>query len=599
MATEKTMHFALLDNNLADDGSSFLFRDPLQFITATHPQDVKTAIMAIERETQAGRYACGYIAYEAAQAYGFSSDNSSDLAYPLLCFGIFDRRETLTNTQVDAFLTGLAQDGCGYHLELSLQTELPDYDDAFDRIRAELTAGNSYQVNHTMRYQGGFGGCDIALYQALREAQKVEYGALLHFPETRVLSRSPELFFRKDGTHLVTKPMKGTAERHADPHQDNLAKEGLIASEKQRAENVMIVDLLRNDMGKIAKAGSVSVEALFDVETYQTLHQMTSTITCEIATAHVSLSAMMAALFPCGSITGAPKLRTSQIIAQTETGPRGIYTGAIGACGPNGEMAFSVAIRTLTIDQKRRANFGVGSGIVIDSEAGEEFEECKIKAKFLTDNASNIDIIETFKWTPDQGPINLDLHMQRLGTTCHRLGFHLPDEALTAAIRGLTSSLAQASKIRIAYSRDGKFTLSHTALGGNAEGVQQVALSTVRVDSTDPLRQMKTTARGCLDSQRVAYQKTLGVYDVLFANEHGHLTEASYHSVFLRFGEVYHTPRLQDGVLDGVGRKLFIQKHGANIVQRALPIAALDTADAVILVSSVRGVVPVEVLGRG
>ena len=591
-------HWALLDDDLTPDGASWLFEEAERVVTAHAPEEVVPALRAIEAATREGLFGCGWIAYEAAAAWGLACRPAQGA---LVCFGLFRRRTRLDRAEVDALLAARASDE-GHLLELTDETSDAAYDAAIAAIHEELRAGNSYQVNYTTRLRGRVGGDPLGLYARLRRAQPVGFGAWLDLPGGRVLSRSPELFFRRAGDRLTVRPMKGTARREADPIADAAAARALAADTKQRAENVMIVDLLRNDLGRVARPGTVEVERLFEVETYETVHQMTSTVACDVE-AGVDLPALMAALFPCGSITGAPKRRTCEIIAGLERSPRGIYCGAIGQVAPPGAegdaMAFSVAIRTLTAAPDRTAAFGVGGGIVIDSTARAERAECRAKARFLEVGAPDLRVIEALRWSPDTGMPDIALHRARMAAACRELGFPPPPDDLEARLAAAAEGLGKVAKLRLEWSRDGVLRVGAEPLGPPAEGPLRAMLSPVRIDAADPLRRHKTTCRRVLDGERARLAAAHGVGEAIFANADGALTEASYHSLLLRFGDGWHTPALDCGLLDGVGRRRFLAAQaeaGTPVVERAIPIAELWQADAVVLVNSVRGLVPAEVV---
>src|SRR4029078_8982139 len=292
----------------------------------------------------------------------------------------------------------------------------------FAKVQDYIAAGDVYQINLTLKYLFAFSGDPVALYSALRRKQRVEYGALIGAGDFQVLSLSPELFFRREGRPLRSRPMKGTAPRGRTPREDARLKTWLTVDEKQRAENLMIVDLLRNDLGRIAKIGSVEVTDLFTVETYRTVHQMTSGITAEVR-GDMGLNDILHALFPCGSVTGAPKVRAMEIIRELEALPRGVYTGAIGHIAPSGDSQFNVAIRTLYIGAGGEGEMDIGSGVVSDSKMDAEFEECLLKAQFLTKVDAPFELIETIRYERDAGFHLLERHLARLQSSAAHFGY--------------------------------------------------------------------------------------------------------------------------------------------------------------------------------
>ncbi len=383
-----TPPFILLDDNYRQDGSSYFFKDCEKVSSAYTADDIVVLCEEIDALTNAGLYAAGYVSYEAASAFDpHMVVKSSDKRRPNAQFGFFKQVEALDHAAAEGLLEK-RQTNSGYELSnLTFLENEETFRKNVQAIKRHLYQGDTYQTNYTMGCEFDVEGDLTQFYQDLRRAQPVPYGAYLQFNERTILSRSPELFFEKRGSTLRTRPMKGTAAKHDDDRVNTVHKNRLRHDEKTRAENIIIVDLLRNDLGRIAEPGSLEVEDLLMVETYRSLYQMTSSIRCTISDA-VTLLDIFRALFPCGSVTGAPKIRTMEIIAALEAGPRGVYTGAIGYVTPQMEMCFSVPIRTITIDQaapKNRAYLGLGGGIVYDSEATAEFAECMGKGRFLFD----------------------------------------------------------------------------------------------------------------------------------------------------------------------------------------------------------------------
>jgi para-aminobenzoate synthetase/4-amino-4-deoxychorismate lyase len=438
-------------------------------------------------------------------------------------------------------------------------------------VHAALIAGDAYQVNLTTGFTCRVGDLRDA-YRALSAAQSVAYGALLDTGEVALASASPELFVRaqaSDGAlHLLARPMKGTAPRGADAAADALAAAALRADPKNRAENVMIVDLLRNDLGRVARPGSVRTTRLLDVERYRRVLQMTSTVEAD-APADVPLSALLSALFPCGSITGAPKRRTMQLIADLERRPRGAYTGAIGFALPTAqghlrEAVFSVAIRTLEV-RGGLGRLGVGAGIVIDSDAAAEYAEVRAKARFLTDPDRPLGLFETLRWQGGRAP-RWDAHLERLAASAAHLGVPLAPAAAGAAVaaavavagggRDPTVGTEAVLRVRLDLHEDGRCTAVARPHADDAPGAPPVAvaLAAVRVRSDDPARRHKTLDRAAYDAAS-AWAAAHGLADVVFLNEHGRLAEGAISTVFVREDDgVWRTPPVAEGALPGVLR---------------------------------------------
>jgi len=587
--------FALFDDNVTDNGQSILFEDPERVIVAHTAQEAQTAFVEIDRATADGLYVAGAFSYELAPlidpAFVTQAPSAS---VPLIQLGLYRSRQVLDDQETDAFLERRSAADTAVVSDILLSETEPEYLQKIGRIKACIEAGDSYQVNHTIRARFRFEGCAIAYYRRLRESQKVSFGALLSFPDLTILSRSPELFFQKHGGRLTTRPMKGTAPRHTDVQADTDSARSLQTDEKSLAENLMIVDLLRNDLSRIAEPGTVAVDALFEVETYRTVHQMTSTISCRVSPEE-SLKYLFAGLFPCGSVTGAPKVRTMQIIRELETAPRGIYTGAIGYVTPQNDMRFSVPIRTVALQPDGQAELGIGSGIVHDSDALSEYSETLLKARFAFGPAAGFDLLESLYGDPDTGIRNLQAHLDRLESTASVFLFPCHRNDIESRLRETAAALPGPSKIRLTMNRSGAVTIT-TQLLGDDTPPRTVMLWDSPVNSRQMMYAYKTTDRAFYDRVWASAAKAHGTYDVLFVNQKGELTEASRHNVFLRFGDRYATPPLSCGVLPGVERAAFMAANRNRVDERILHSGDLEAADEILLTNSVRGVVSVQLL---
>ncbi|MCY3766601.1 MAG: aminodeoxychorismate synthase component I [Gemmatimonadetes bacterium] len=370
----------LLESRRSDqDGVSFSFSGCVDQVAAACPGEVNAALEEVERAVSRGLHAAGFIAYEAASGLDPALKTRSPDAAPLVWFGLFERR---TEPAAGRFCAGRTYSLSAWRPSIT-DTE---YADAVAGIREYIAAGDTYQVNYSYRLRADFEGDAGALYSDLRRSQRTAYSAFVDTGRFQVLSVSPELFFRLKSGELSARPMKGTRRRGRWPGEDRLQARALRNSPKDRAENVMIVDMLRNDLGRVSETGSVRTPVLWDVERYETVLQMTSTVRSRLR-GGVGVSDVLRAAFPCGSVTGAPKVRTMEIISELEDSPRGVYTGSIGYISPGPEAQFNVAIRTVTVDRETAlAEFGVGSGVTHDSSTGTEYEECRTKARFLTDS---------------------------------------------------------------------------------------------------------------------------------------------------------------------------------------------------------------------
>ena len=479
---------------------------------------------------------------------------------------------------------------------------------AIARIHQAIGAGESYQVNFTYRLHGWSFGSPVNLYRRMRARQPVAYGALIALPTggdddmTHVLSCSPELFLRHQAGTLTARPMKGTAARAATPEGDGQAAHQLSHDAKSRAENVMIVDLLRNDLGRVARIGSVTVPALFSIEPYPTVFQMTSTVQAALRQ-DIRMPELLRAVFPCGSITGAPKHQTMQLISALESTPRGLYCGAIGwidAPAPDariGDFCLSVAIRTVTLGAERGGQrpvqLGVGAGIVQDSRAGDEFEECRLKARFLTAMNPGFELFETMYATQREGIRHLERHLARLAHSARQLGFAFDRDAALAALRAALPALApaQPSRLRLALAHDGRLGVTHAPLAPLPEGAVKLLIADQRLPDANPLTAHKTTLRAHLDAG-VRAAESAGAFDSLFFTADGRLAEGGRSTLFARIDGRWWTPPLADGALPGVMRGVLLEDAAWQARERTLRRDDLLAAQALMVCNALRGPLP-------
>jgi para-aminobenzoate synthetase/4-amino-4-deoxychorismate lyase len=444
-----------------------------------------------------------------------------------------------------------------------------------------IADGECYQLNYT--FPCGAPACDeaLTLYRRLLAAQRPPFGALMDTGRFAVLSASPELFFAQRGQEIVTRPMKGTAPRGRFPTEDRERIAQLRQSAKEQAENLMIVDLLRNDLGQVATTGSVRVEELFRVETYPTLHQMTSTVRATLREG-IGLTALLAALFPCGSVTGAPKRRAMELIARLEEAPRGVYCGAIGHVGP-GEATFAVAIRTLLLDREAKtATLGVGSGITWDAEPAAEYAECLTKATFVG-AALPPRLIESLRL--EEGHYaRLPRHLARLAWSAGRLGHPFAQEAAAALLQAHAAEVHGVRKVRLLLDADGGMAVSSEPLPPDDAPPLRLALATEPVDPDEPWPYLKSERRDHFARARAVHPDA---DEVLFTNLRGELTEGSYHSLVVRLEGRLVTPPLTAGLLPGVMREELLA--AGTVTEQTLTVADLQRAEEIWLVNSVRG----------
>lgn len=588
-------HFALFDDNL-DNLGDLLLSDLEEHIVCRRGDDVGAAFRAIAAAQKRGRWTAVVASYELGYAL---EPRLSPLLPPtddpLLEAWVFRRADHLSDADTSDLLNRSVERLSEHEQSagvaaIRLDLAERDYRESVVRIQGLIEAGDCYQVNYTFALRGETYGNPLALYRRLRDAQPVRHGAFIRHERGAILSRSPELFVERQGERLTCRPMKGTAPR-------NEPAETLARSDKDRAENVMIVDLLRNDLGRLAPAGGVRVTRLCEIEAYPSVWQMTSTVVAEPVTADVET--VVRALFPCGSITGAPKIRAMQIIDELEPHPRGVYCGALGWISPGGDFRFSVPIRTLDVANDGKVTMGIGSGIVADSDPAAEWAECALKARFLTGLRAEFGLIETLRCEPaDPTPYPLiERHLERLTASAGHFGFRFDPGSLRTALLAEAVALRGAHRVRVQLAPSGSFEITTAPLdarGGSA--LPTVVVSPHRVSSRDPLSRHKTTLRDAYDRE-LAGAAAAGHFDALFLNELGELVEGARTNVFLDLGDgTLWTPPLTSGALDGVYRRKLLAEGAAR--ERRLTVRDLLNARAINVANALRGLVRVELAGR-
>lgn len=540
--------FVLLDDARDGGVTARLYRDPVRIVTAQSVSQVRPALDALRAARAWGLHAAGFLSYEAAAAFEpVPMPMPDETAAPLLWFGLF---EGYTEFAADA-VPALLPDPAGAWLGVpEPDIDRATYDAHFAAVQASIVAGDLYQANLTYRAQARFLGDPLSLYARLRATARAGFGALIDTGAERILSLSPELFFSLEGDTLECRPMKGTARRGDSIDADRQAAAALRDDPKQRAENVMIVDLMRNDLARVARAGSVAVPRLFEVETYPTVHQLVSSVTATIAPDTDAID-VLAALFPCGSITGAPKIAAMEAIASIEGHPRGLYTGAIGRFDADGDAMFNVAIRTLTLPYGAdHASLGAGGGIVADSIAAEEWDEARAKTDFLTRDARPFDLIETMAFDPEHGILRLDRHLRRLGASAQAFGFAFDRHSTRNELQAATFRLRTRRKVRLVLAPSGAVAIEIAEMPPAPDQPVTVAVVPLPVTPDDVRLRHKTSDRAFYDQARSA----AGSDEVVFVRPDGRLTEGSYTSLFVPRGDVLVTPPLEDGLLPGVLR---------------------------------------------
>jgi para-aminobenzoate synthetase / 4-amino-4-deoxychorismate lyase len=530
--------FILLDD--ARSGRATLYSEPVEIVRADRIEEVPAALDRLR-----GQEAVGFLAYEAGGAFEPRVAATRAPDTPYLWFGLFARAEEVEPV---AWLPEPAAAWAGRPVPLVARDA---YLARVAAAKAAIVAGDIYQANISFPAEVPVAGDPRALYAGLRARAGASWGALIFTGADWILSLSPELFFTLEGETLTARPMKGTAPAGADP-------EALRADPKQRAENLMIVDLLRNDLSRVAVPGSVAVPRLFEVERYPTVQQMVSTVTARLAPGRDGIDAL-AALFPCGSITGAPKIRAMQLIDEIEDRPRGIYTGAIGRLDRRGGAAFNVAIRTLHLKPGAdRAVMGLGSGIVADSDPAAEWRECVAKGAFVA-SQNRFDLIETIAFDPRDGLLRLERHLSRMKASADQFGFAFNRHAARNELQAATFRLRGRSRVRLLASAGGSLSIEVRALPEAGDMPVEVVLAPLPVPTSDWRLRHKTTDRAFYDDARRAAH----AFEVIFTDAEGFLTEGSFTNIFVPRGELLLTPPLARGLLPGVLRGELIESGRA------------------------------------
>jgi len=570
--------FVLLDDARTHGASpARLYTNPVEVLTAHDGNGLSALLESLRQAQRDGLHAAGFFGYEAGAHFlpNLTPAPSGLLAW----FGLFNNFNTIDASAV----TSMLPDPAGMWLsELRPSISRDDYHRAFTTVQDYIRAGDIYQANLTFPLSADYAGDPLALYAALRARACAGYGGVIWTGQTHYLSFSPELFFALKDQRITTKPMKGTAQRLTDPVADGRAAEHLRMDPKQRAENLMIVDLLRNDLSRVCAAGSVNVPELFHIESYPTVHQMTSTVTGALAEGRDVVD-VIKALFPCGSITGAPKIRAMQVVDEVEAAPRGIYCGSIGRIDDNGDAAFNVAIRTFTLCETTQSlSLGLGSGVVADSVEGDEWAECLAKGDFAKLKNQGFDLIETMRFEPAAGILRLEKHLERMRSSAACFGFELDQHALHNRLQASICNIKRLSKIRVLVSRHGAQAVEISPL----EDVTEWRVGTVPlpVDAGDFRLRHKISDRAFYDDARKARPDC---DEVVFVGCDGLLTEGSITALFVERDGKLLTPRLETGLLPSILRRELLETGKA--LEADLTIE--DLADGFWVGNSVRGLI--------
>lgn len=594
--------FVFLWNGRVDEDNyrSYIFASPIECICCFGKQELIGALLRIEDILLQGYYLAGFISYEAGLCFEDIAPFEPKTDLPLLWFGVY-KTPIIYDHRDGCFYGEEVPHGVAKELSTCKISDVKntvgkgEYIRDIAAIKSAIAMGETYQVNYTFKHKFDFDGSPEDLFFNLCMKQSASYSAFIRCLGKDILSLSPELFFRRDAERVVVKPMKGTIKRGINSADDIRKAEELYNSVKNRAENVMIVDLLRNDLGRISRIGSVKVTKLYEIEKYETLFQMTSTIEATLRD-DVSWFEFFRSIFPSGSVTGAPKISTMRIINRLEKEPRGIYTGGIGYISPDNTSVFNVAIRTVILDRtERRGEMGIGSGIVYDSDAESEFDECLLKANFLTSRYTDFQLIETILWQDGEFYL-LDLHLNRLRDSAEYFQFDYDVDQIVSALFRESKKFQghERYRVRLLLYRNGTVSISSARLDDAGPTLKRVVFSTTRTDPNNRFLYHKTTNRSLYDRE---FQKARdkGCYDVLFLNTRDEVTEGAISNIFVKEGGEFYTPPVECGLLDGVFRR-YLFENGFPLKERVLYKDDILKADGLYLANSVRGMVQVSLL---
>lgn len=569
----------LLDDNSSENSVSYFFKNPIEIIIANRPDEIESALEKIESAKKNGFYIAGFFSYELGHCF----EEKLKLLYqesqlPLIFCGIYSYKRPVKNKVLTKYLCKI-NSAAFFHIntgKTSISEE--EYSKTIDNIHKEITKGTIYQANYTFDIEYEYKGNLSLLFQKIRERQKAKYGAIINMGDYKFISQSPELFVKITGDSIETHPMKGTVKRGNSKKEDKEISNRLLNDEKNKAENLMIVDLMRNDLSRISKTGTVKVPKLFEIEEYPTLFQMIS-IVKSMLKPNITIESILRSIFPCGSVTGAPKISAMQIINSNEHRSRGLYCGSIGYFHKDSGI-LNVAIRTLEI--KDKIKLSVGSGIVYDSIAQSEYNECLLKAKFLNDIGSDFGILEAILW--DEEFKHLELHLKRLKKSAAYFGYNYDEDIIRAKLFEYTKPLKTPSKIRLELRENGDLSLSHTPVITNDKPFL-ICLAEQIMDRKNPFLYHKTTNRGFYENELKKFSQK-GYNEIIFLNDKGEITEGARTNIFIKKNNILYTPMVSCGLLNGILRQTLIEK---GAIETILKSEDLLNADKIYVGNSIRG----------
>ena len=564
---------------LRSDDHWLQFGNPSSILTANRIEDVIPQLEQVEQATTSGCYAAGFITFEAASAFDSVLQSHEPGAMPLLWFGLYDEVRVIESLH--------AAQSENVQLCWEPSVSKAQYSTTIDRIKEEIRAGNTYQVNYSFRQRSPFTQDPYASFVSLTAQHTTPYAAFINTGNFAVSSLSPELFFAVENGQISCKPMKGTAPRGKTQSEDEKLRRRLELSEKDKAENLMVVDMIRNDLGRVAT--DIQTRELFSLETYETLYQMTSTVTGKSSE---SLTNIFKALFPSASITGAPKINTINLIHQLEHDAREVYTGTVGFITPDQRVQFNVAIRTLVIDLKQQqATYGTGSGIVWDSDSESEYQECITKTKIVSDRADDFKLLETLRWSPDDGYYLLDYHLARLEASARNFLFDIDMIAVNSQLTRFAATLGNTIyRVRLQLSKSGDIALSENPLSTRPTNYR-VTIATTPIDSEDKFMYHKTTRRGVYEKILASQQS---VDDVLLYNSRREATESCIANLVVVTDGQHFTPPIACGLLNGTYRQSMLDQ--GKLRECVISIDSLADYDEVYLINSLRGKIAIELV---
>jgi para-aminobenzoate synthetase/4-amino-4-deoxychorismate lyase len=561
-----------------NSSSWILFNKPVEIIKADNYKNIKKALSYIEDMTLKGFYAAGFVSYEASGAFDPNYLVKKNNLSNNLWFGIYKKKEIIPH-HILFDNPGKAQ----YIFDWELPFNYNEYKNKIDFIKEKIFKGDIYQLNYTFNMESDFKDDPFSVFLNNFSHLDSKYSAFIDTPDFSVLSGSPELFFKLHKNKLISKPMKGTIHRGRNNNEDILNKEKLYNSEKDRAENVMITDMIRNDMGKIAQISSVNTKKLFEVEKYSRVFQMTSTVTC---TTDKSVCEIFEAMFPCASITGAPKIKSMEYIKQAEKSPRGVYTGAIGFLEPERKALFNVAIRTMYINKEsKKGYYGTGGGIVWDSFAENEYKECQSKSLIISEPEPEFKLLETLLYAPGDGFYLEKYHINRILDSAYYFSFDLKKSELLQFFNSFTSE--ELLRVRLLSDRFGNIEYEENLLEKNpleSKTSWKICLADEHVDSSNRFLYHKTTNRSTYNNLLKKYP---GFNDIVLFNENNLVTETCFANIVIEENKKLYTPFVKAGLLCGTMRCYLLEKK--IISEKNIFKKDLINADKIYLINSVRG----------